>query len=579
MAIAKSGAQKGTSVGRRALALAKAGAAGESGPRLSLVEERGAAEKNDSTFAERDFSIDVLAAQRENFDRNIRAAIARATAGVSPTALALAYADWLLHLAKSPGKQAELMAKAASKWMRFLRYATRAGAGRDCEPCIVPLPHDHRFDAPEWKGFPFNLFSQGFLLTQQWWHNATVGVAGVSRHHEDVVSFLARQLLDMASPANFLFANPVVLRQTIETGGDNLRQGLANWWEDVEHQFRHLPPVGAEKFKPGETVATTRGKVVFRNRLIELIQYEPLTREVEAEPIVIVPAWIMKYYILDLSPQNSLVRYLVEHGHTVFMISWKNPGSEDRDLTMQDYVDLGVMAALDAVSAIVPGRGIHAAGYCLGGTLLSIAASAMARDGDMRIKTLTLFAAQTDFTEAGELQLFVDDAQISFLEDLMWSQGFLDSKQMTGAFQILDSKDMIWSRLVHEYLMGVRAPMTDLMAWNADATRMPYRMHAEYLRSLFLDNTLAEGRFKVAGRPVAIQDLRVPIFAVGTETDHVAPWRSVYKIHLLAESEIAFALTTGGHNAGIVSEPGHPHRSYRLATRPADGSYHDDPDG
>ncbi|HTW35760.1 MAG TPA: alpha/beta fold hydrolase [Rhizomicrobium sp.] len=511
-----------------------------------------------------------------SFDRAARAVIARITGGVSPSALALAYTDWLLHLAASPGKQTELVAEAANKWMRFLQFASRAGA--DGAPCIEPLPQDRRFNAPEWGTFPYNLFARGFLLTQQWWRNATVGVNGVSPHHEDVVSFVARQLLDMWSPANLPSSNPQVLRRTIETGGENFRQGIANWCEDVEHHVRRLPPVGAENFKPGEAVAITPGKVVFRNRLIELIQYAPQTETVEAEPILIIPAWIMKYYILDLSPQNSLVRYLVEQGHTVFMASWKNPTAEYRDLGMQDYIDLGVMAALDAVSAIVPKARIHAAGYCLGGTLLSMAAAAMARDGDERLKTLTLFAAQTDFTEAGELLLFVDDAQISFLEDLMRSQGFLDSKQMTGAFQLLRSKDLIWSRSVHEYLMGEREPMADLMAWNADATRMPYKMHSEYLRSLFLDNALAEGHFRVGGRPVTIRDLRVPIFAVGTETDHIAPWRSVYKIHLLAETEITFALTTGGHNAGIVSEPGHPHRAYRLATRKAKAPYRD-PDG
>lgn len=561
---------------RRPLTLVDGETSGGSG-RLSLpAAETGTVRGNIAQGPAGDF--DAVEAARENFDRLVHGAIGRATGGVAPAALALAYSDWLLHLAASPGKQAELFGKAASKWARFLRYASRAALSGDSEPCIEPLPQDHRFEAPEWQTSPYNLLSQGFLLTQQWWHNATVSVHGVSRHHENVVSFATRQLLDLISPANFPATNPVVWRRTVETGGANLRQGMSNWWQDLERFARHLPPAGADKFIPGETVAVTPGKVVFRNRLIELIQYAPQTDKVGAEPILLVPAWIMKYYILDLSPHNSLVRYLVEQGHTVFMISWKNPDAGDRDLTMQDYLDLGVMAALDAVGAIVPERRIQAAGYCLGGTLLSIAAAAMARDGDRRLKTLTLFAAQTDFTEAGELLLFVDEAQIDFLEDLMWSQGFLESKQMTGAFELLNSKDLIWSRMVHEYLMGEREPMNDLMAWNADATRMPYRMHSEYLRSLFLDNALAEGRFKVAGRPVTIQDVRIPIFAVGTETDHVAPWRSVYKIHLLSDSDVTFALTTGGHNAGIVSEPGHPHRAYRLATRQADAPYRDPDD-
>jgi len=257
------------------------------------------------------------------------------------------------------------------------------------------------------------------------------------------------------------------------------------------------------------------------------------------------------------------------------MISWKNPGPEDRDLSMEDYRTLGVMSALDAVSAIVPERKVHGVGYCLGGTLLAIAAATMARDGDERLRSVSFFAAQADFTEAGELTLFINESQLSFLEDMMWEQGFLDTKQMAGAFQMLRSNDLVWSRMVRDYVMGERAPMTDLMAWNADATRMPYRMHTEYLRRLFLDNDLAEGRYQAAGRKVGLNDIRVPLFAVGTEADHVAPWRSVYKFHLLTDAEVTFVLTNGGHNAGIVSEPGHPHRRYRVATRRSNNHYVD----
>jgi polyhydroxyalkanoate synthase len=242
---------------------------------------------------------------------------------------------------------------------------------------------------------------------------------------------------------------------------------------------------------------------------------------------------------------------------------------------MEDYRRLGAMAALDAVTAIVPGEQVHAVGYCLGGTLLAIAAAAMARDGDERLKTVTLLAAQADFKEAGELTLFINESQLSFLEDMMWEQGFLDTKQMAGAFQILRSNDLVWSRAVRDYLMGERQQMSDLMAWNADATRMPYRMHTEYLRHLFLDNDLAEGRFHAGGKPVALTDIRTPLFAVGTELDHVAPWHSVYKFHLLTDTEITFLLTKGGHNAGIVSEPGHPHRHYRVSTKPSNGHYVD----
>jgi polyhydroxyalkanoate synthase len=508
-------------------------------------------------------------------DRLVNATLAKMSLGISPLALPAAYLDWAMHLALSPGKQAELGHKALRKMLRFALYAN-SGMGQDqSETCIKPLPQDRRFADPAWQKPPFNFIYQSFLLAQQWLHNATTGVRGVSKHHEQVVEFATRQIFDIFSPSNNLLTNPVALQRTINEGGMNLVRGFGNFVEDLQRNLAGKPPVGAEDFRVGETVAVTPGQVVFRNRLIEVIQYAPSTDTVQAEPVLLVPAWIMKYYILDLSARNSMVRHLVERGHTVFMISWKNPGYDDRELGFDDYRKLGVMAALDAVSAICPERKIHGVGYCLGGTLLSVAAAAMARDGDERLASLTLLAAQTDFSEAGELTLFIDENQVTFLEDMMWQQGYLDTKQMAGAFQLLRSNDLIWSQMMHDYIVGERSGMIDLMAWNADQTRMPYRMHSEYLRGLFLNNDFAEGRMQVDGRAVALTDIRVPVFAVGTEFDHVAPWHSVFKIVRLADTDVTFLLTSGGHNAGIVSEPGKNNRHYRLAHHPEHAPYVD----
>ncbi|SHE32527.1 polyhydroxyalkanoate synthase [Ruegeria intermedia] len=509
-------------------------------------------------------------------DRAVKAQMAKVTGGLSPAALAGAYLDWATHLAVSPGKQVQLWEKAIRKGLRLSGFAAKAAVpGQTCEPCIEPLPQDRRFADASWQTWPYNLIHQSFLLNQQWWHNATTGVRGVTKPHENVVEFATRQMLDVFSPSNFLLTNPQVLARTREEAGANLVRGFQAWLDDLRRQQGGMPPAGAEEFRPGHELAATPGKVVYRNHLIELIQYTPTTDKVRPEPVLFIPAWIMKYYILDLSPHNSMVKFLIAQGYTVFMVSWRNPGAEDRDLGMDDYRKMGVLDAIDAVRSITPDRKIHGVGYCLGGTLLSIAAAALERDGQHPFASLTFFASQIDFTEPGELQLFINESQVTFLEDMMWDQGYLDTTQMSGAFQMIRSVDLIWSRMVHRYLMGDPPVMFDLMAWNADGTRMPFRMHSEYLRKLYLNNDLTEGRFVVDGRPISVSDIRVPVFSVGTVKDHVAPWRSVYKMHLYLDTELTFVLTTGGHNTGIVSEPGHAGRSYQIATAKHDDRYVD----
>ncbi|MES2075682.1 MAG: alpha/beta fold hydrolase [Pseudomonadota bacterium] len=490
-------------------------------------------------------------------DLMLQSAIAKMTGGVSPIAMSLAFQDWLMHLAVSPGKQLELVELAKRQ---ALNWVPNGDAKAEAEAHA-----DTRFKGQDWSNWPFSAMSRSFVNAQQFWQQATSGVRGVEPHHSDVVNFTARQLLDIYSPSNYFWSNPEVLQQAVASKGQSVLAGWTNFMQDISGKKALKDDNPA--YLVGRDVAITPGKVVYRNELVELIQYSPQTPGVYLEPVLIVPSWIMKYYILDLSPHNSLVRYLVEQGHTVFMVSWRNPGSADRDLGMDDYLRCGVMYPLQEVDRICGGVPVHAAGYCLGGTLLAIGAAAIGsgRHGEpAKLASVTLLAAQTDFTDPGELGLFIDDSELAFLDAVMWKNGYLDGTQMAGSFQLLNSRDLVWSRIMREYLLGQRNVPNDLMAWNADTTRMPYRMHSEYLKHLFLHNDLAEGRYCVDGKAVAVTDIKAPMFVVGTERDHVSPWHSVYKIHLLADTEIDFVLASGGHNAGIVSEPGHARRSYKV---------------
>ena len=493
-----------------------------------------------------------------DLDRLLHAWQSRFTGGRSPSTVALACLDWAAHAANAPFQTADLGRSAMAQWARLMR----AAMGQ--EEAIVPQPGDHRFANPAWHQRPYSLLTQAVLLGEEWWDSVVRSPGGVGPHNERMVAFTTRQWLDLISPSNVPWLNPEVIGATRDTGGKNLLIGLGNYLRDQSGSA----PSG---FTVGKDVAATPGKVVFRNALIELIQYAPSTPKVGAEPVLIVPAWIMKYYILDLSPGNSLIRWLVAQGRTVFAISWRNPNADMAETTMDDYRTLGVMAAVGAVQAICGDVKIHATGYCLGGTLLTIAAAAMARDHDDRFASMSLFAAQTDFTEAGELELFITEDQLNFLNDIMKTQGYLSSAQMGGAFQMLQSNDLIWSHAIRSYLLGEHEAPFDLMAWDADGTRLPARMHIEYLRRLYLRNELAEGHFPVAGRPVLLDDIKLPMFLVGTERDHIAPWHSVFKLHLLNDGELTFVLTSGGHNAGIVSEPGHPHRHFRMRVRETGG--------
>lgn len=500
-------------------------------------------------------------------DREFRALLARLTGGISPQDYGAAFADWWLHFMTSPAKQMAVQQKAVKNALDLWVFTTQAMQGRPLAP-NDPGHRDQRFAGDAWQMFPFNVYARAYQNNAKFLQEAVSRVDGVQERNAQMMGFAVQQLAEAASPANYPGTNPEVIRQTLEEKGANLARGWKHFLEDLERTFKGGEAPGAENFRIGQHIAATQGKVVYKNDLMELIQYSPATSAVYAEPVLVVPAWIMKFYILDLSAKNSMVKWLVDSGHTVFMISWKNPSAADRDLGMDDYVRKGVYAALDAVSAIVPERRIHAVGYCIGGTLLAIAAAALARQDDQRIKDITLFAAQTDFSEPGELALFISPSQLAMLEALMVKEGVLDSAKMGAAFSLLRAHDLLWQPAVKSYLKGQREGMIDLMAWNADGTRMPARMHTEYLYGLYLNNDLSHDRFRVEGEVVHLSDIRVPMFVVGTESDHVAPWKSVYKVGRYVQSnEFTFLLTSGGHNAGIVSGPAHPKRHHRVRTR------------
>lgn len=507
--------------------------------------------------------------QTKTVDRALHAMTARFTGGISPYAASDAWVDWAAHLAMAPGRVSSL----AQEAVRIGSSAALGLAGRATGP--EPSDGDHRFDHPGWNTWPFKFWKTAFLAQEEWWDEATSEIRGMRPISADRVSFMMRQGLDMMAPSNHPLLNPEVVERTLKTGGQNFAKGARNLAEDVGKSLAHAPAPQPVGFAVGKDLAVTPGEVVYRNDLFELIQYSPQTETVHAEPVLMVPAWIMKYYILDLSPEKSLIAHLVGQGYTVFAISWCNPTAEQRDLSLEDYRRRGVMEALDTVQTITGAPRVHACGYCLGGTILAIAAATMAGQNDDRLATVTLLAGQTDFSEAGELMLFVDESQVAFIEDMMWDKGYLDAPQMVGAFRALRSRDLIWSRHLRRYMLGEDEPMFDMAAWNMDTTRMPYRMHSEYLRGLFLENRLTAGRFSVEGHLIALKDVNAPFFVLGTERDHIAPWHSVYKTALFTDSDLTFVLTSGGHNSGVLSVPGRSHRHFRRGHRPAGRNYMD----
>jgi polyhydroxyalkanoate synthase len=515
-------------------------------------------------------------------DETFHGFLTRSTMGLSPIALALAAADWAMHLAASPGRQMVLGQRALALAQQAMATAVNPPMDENGQPIA---DNDNRFIDASWRQWPFSALKEGYKANSAWWREA-VQVDGMSRHHSHMVEFFNRQIMDTFTPSNWLLTNPEALNKAQETQGQSLLQGYQHFSEDLRkaETARSTPDVLEPlTFEVGKDVAITPGKVVYRNHLIELIQYTPTTDKVYPEPLLIVPSCIMKYYILDLSQSNSMVKYLVGQGYTVFIISWRNPDASDRDLGMQDYLQMGVMDALAAVKERAGAPRVHALGYCLGGTFLSIVAAAMGRHTRMaqnqtagrraedrsmerlpELASVTLLAAQTDFSEPGEMGVFIDDEQLKTLRQQMDLKGYLSGSAMAGSFQFLNMRELVFTRNTRRYLLGHEEADFDLMSWNSDLTRLPARMHSEYLSSLFLNNALATGKYRVAGQGIALMDIHAPMLVVGTTRDHVSPWRSVYKIHLQTDTHVTFVLAAGGHNAGIVSEPGRPRRSYQI---------------
>lgn len=426
-------------------------------------------------------------------------------------------------------------------------------------PVINQDPKDKRFADPAWQqNEVFDFIKQSYLLSARFINDVVTKVDGVSPKTAQKVDFYARQFINALSPSNFALTNPEVLRKTCETGGENLVRGLNNLLNDLEQGRGNLriKMTDTDAFKVGENIAASPGKVVYQNELMQLIQYSPTTEQVLARPLVIFPPWINKFYILDLRPKNSLVRWLVSQGHTVFMVSWVNPDEHLANKNFDDYMQEGVLDVLNVIEKITNQHKINAIGYCLGGTLLAATLGYMAATGDERIAAATFFVTLTDFVDSGELSVFIDEEQLSRLEDKMSKRGYLEGNEMATTFNMLRANDLIWSFVVNNYLLGQEPFPFDLLYWNSDATRMPAAMHSFYLRNMYQKNLLVQpGKIHMKGTPVDLSKVKIPCYFLSCREDHIAPWMSTYKGSQSFGGPVRFVLAASGHIAGVVNPP------------------------
>lgn len=491
---------------------------------------------------------DFLARQREKFGSE----------PADPLNISGAFFELLKGMAANPGVILEAQAQLWHDYMELWERTARRMMGAKVEPVIAPSPGDKRFNDKDWQENQiFDFIKQSYLLSANWLQKTVGKVEGLDAKSRRRVAFYTKQFADAIAPTNFVLTNPEVLRTTLQSNGENLVKGLKNLLSDLERGDGNLAiRQTADAFTIGENIATAPGKVVFRNDLMELLQYQPATAEVYERPLVIFPPWINKYYILDLKPENSFIRWAVQSGYTVFVVSWVNPDKRLAKKTFEDYMREGIFAALDAVEMATGERSVNAIGYCIGGTLLSATLAYMAAKGDKRIDAATFFAAQSDFSEAGDLQIFIDDVQLEALEQQMSAAGgVLEGKKMATTFNMLRANDLIWSFVVNNYLLGKEPVPFDLLYWNSDTTRMPEATHLFYLREFYKNNALARGKMVLGGVTLDLGKVTIPVYLQSAKDDHIAPYRSVYKTTELMKGPIRFIVAGSGHIAGVINPP------------------------
>ena len=478
---------------------------------------------------------------------------------VDPLKLTQTFVDFTAKMLADPNKLLQAQMELWTQYMRLWQVTAQRMMGQNVEPVAEPAKGDKRFSDPAWKDeVVFDYLKQSYLLTARWLQGTVKEVEGIDDKTAQKVDFYTRQFIDAMSPSNFALTNPQVVKATVESKGENLIKGLQNLLTDLERGKGRLAirQTDMKAFKVGENVATSPGKVVYQNQVMQLIQYAPRTDEVHAMPLLIVPPWINKFYILDLKPQNSFIKWATEHGYTVFVVSWVNPDEQLSRFSFEDYMKLGPLAAVDAIEKATGERKVSAIGYCIGGTLMAATLAYMAARGDDRIAACTFFTAQVDFTEPGELGVFIDEDQLAGVEQTMSKKGYLDGSEMATTFNMLRANDLIWSFVVNNYLMGKDPFPFDLLFWNADATRMPAAMHSYYLRNMYQKNLLAQpGGLVIDNVPINLRKISIPVYIQAGKDDHIAPAKSVYKATQLFSGPVRFMLAGSGHIAGVVNPP------------------------